>query len=163
MERIVLTTEQQATADDFKDTYPYFDPDGNIYTGSNLVVDDDLRIDNSWEGVVLGGEGGCVWFYVPAWELILPIDLIDYVTDRAGPDGQTMPIFDPLEVTPLCEPSVAAAMARHTQNRRPFMEVLRDATRRLSPREEHHALTVLHKVIDCSPKPHRPRHPHKRH
>lgn len=151
MDRIVLTPEQQTKIDEFKDSYEFFDPDGQIYEGSNLVVDDNLQVDNSWEGVVLGGEGGLVWFYVPAWDLILPIDLVNYVTDRAGPDGQTMPIFDPVVINPQgggCD----EAVARATAPRRSFKSTLRDTMRRLSPSAEHHAAHVLHDVLDPPPK-----------
>jgi hypothetical protein len=159
MDRITLTPDQQTLIDEFKASYPYFDPGGNIYTGSNLVVDDDLQIDNSWEGVVLGGEGGCVWFYVPAWDLILPIDLINYITDRAGPDGQTMPVFDVPEINPLCEPLLAATMAQRMPPRRPFVGVLRDAVARLDPRDQAHACYLLRHLLDHPRAPHHHR-PH---
>jgi len=99
MERLEVSEQTRQACDEFKSTYTQFDPDGLIYAGSNLVVDDHLQIDNSWSGVVLGGEGGAVWFCVPDWgDLIMPIGLVDYVTDRAGPGGQGMPIFDPTEL-----------------------------------------------------------------
>jgi hypothetical protein len=105
MDRITVTPETQQACEKFKATHKGLDPDGNIYTGSNLVVDDHLEIDNSWSGIVLGGEGGLVWFCVPNWgNPIMPIDLIKYITGRAGPDGQTMPIFDPPEEPPAEEP-----------------------------------------------------------
>lgn len=159
MERIVLTPEEQTTVDEFKLRYPYFDEDGLIYEGSNLVVDDHLRVDDQWDCVVLGGEGGLVWSYVPAWALSLPIDLVPYVTDRIGPAGETMPIFDPPpEIEPQCAPAVEAALAQR-KPRRPFAEALRDAVRRLPEHEQRHCLKVLGKLLD-RPRPHR--YPHRR-
>jgi hypothetical protein len=160
MERIVLTPEEQTTVDAFKERYPYLDPDGLIYEGSNLVVDDNLRVDDQWDCWVLGGEGGLVWSYVPAWALTLPIDLVPYVTDRIGPAGETMPIFDPLEATPHdseCEPLITALLAQRAP-RRPFAEALRDAVRRLPEHEQRHCLKVLAKLLE-RPRPHRYPHP----
>lgn len=157
MERIVLTSEEQTTVDAFKERYPYLDEDGLIYEGSNLVVDDNLRVDDQWDCWVLGGEGGLVWSYVPLWALTLPIDLVPYVTDRIGPAGETMPIFDPLEVNPQCAPAVERALAQRAP-RRPFAEALRDAVRRLPEHEQRHCLKVLAKLLD-RPRPHRYPHP----
>jgi hypothetical protein len=161
MEREELTPEDRAKCDEFMATYEYFDADGLVYEGSNLVIGDQLEIDHAWRGEVLGGETGLVWFVIPAWGApIFPIDLIDYVSDRIGPNGETMPIFDEPEINPQCGPSVAAAMAR-TKPRRPFAEVLRDALRRLAPADEHRALLQLakHGVLDCHKQKTR-RHPH---
>jgi len=139
MERLQLTTEEQTTIDDFKSTYQDFNPDGLIYEGSNLVVDDHLQIDNSWEGVVLGGQGGAVWFCIPAWgAIILPVDLINYVTDRAGPNNETMPIFDEQQMFASATDATAnpqtAAKAK-PGSRRDVKEMLRDALKRM-PKEQ---------------------------
>jgi hypothetical protein len=94
MERIAVTPQTDTAISDFKASHGAFDEE--VYKGSNLVPDDHLQIDTSWQGVVLGGEGGLVWFCIPDWgDIIMPIDLVNYVTDRAGPNGETMPIFDP--------------------------------------------------------------------
>jgi hypothetical protein len=162
MEREELTPEHRAAADEFIATYEYFNADGSVYEGSNLVVGDQLEVDHAWRGEVLGGEGGLVWFIIPAWGApIFPIDLVAYVSDRIGPNGETMPILDPPpEINPQCGPSVAAAMAQ-MKPRRPFAEVLRDALRRLSPLREFRALVTLERlgVLDCQ-KPKTRRHPH---
>jgi len=100
MDRIAVTPETQTAIDEFKaaHTAPF---DDEVYPGSNLVPDDHLEIDNSWSGIVVGGETGLVWFCVPDWgNPIMPIDLIKYVSGRAGPNGETMPIFDPPEEEP---------------------------------------------------------------
>lgn len=153
MERLTISEQTQTAMDDFKSTYPQFDPNGLIYAGSNLIVDDHLEIAASWKGVVLGGEGGAVWFCVPDWgDVIMPIDLVAYITDRAGPDGQTMPVFDEQELQARSaaqasaqNPKHAAKDARHDAraHRRDLKELLRDALQRLPHQEQKHAREVL--------------------
>jgi hypothetical protein len=95
MDRLDISPEQQAIIDTFKtEQGSTFDPEPAA--GSNLIEGDDLEVDNSWKVRVIAGQWGCVACLIPEWgDIILPIDLVDYVSDRAGPNGETMPIFDP--------------------------------------------------------------------
>jgi hypothetical protein len=98
MERLTLSPEQQTIVDNWRAENNVQMSD-HVVDGTNLVVDDHLQIDNSWLCVVLAGENGDgVNAFVPEWgDFIMPIDLVDYITDRAGPNGQTMPIYDAVE------------------------------------------------------------------
>jgi hypothetical protein len=96
MERLEITPEQQTIMDDYaaqQTPLPSTDP---VHADTNLVVGDDLEIDNSWKVRVIGGDGAtgthCI---VPEWgNYCANIVLSDYITDRAGPNGETMPIRD---------------------------------------------------------------------
>ncbi len=152
MERLIVTPETQDAIDAYKlDRGGNFDPDGNIYTGSNLVVDDHLQIDSSWSGIVVGGEGGLVHFCIPDWgNLFLPIDLVDYVTDRAGPEGETMPIFDPVQVEARAASKTVAVAPdttqQHGHHRTSLADALRNAIKRLPHDKQQHAREVLRKA-----------------
>jgi hypothetical protein len=152
MERLTISTQTAAVIGDFKSTYEYFDPDGLIYEGSNLVVDDHLILAEQFAGVVLGGEGGAVWFCIPdADNVIMPINLIDVITDRAGPNGQTMPVFDEVQAQARMAKAAAAnpkeaARAEHREeraHRRELKEVLREAIAKLPHDQQKHARQVL--------------------
>jgi hypothetical protein len=154
MERIDVTPEARAAMADFKAQNPAnFDPNDLIYEGSNLVLDDHLQIDSSWQGIVFGGNGGLVWFCIPDWgNMLLPIDLIDYITDRAGPDGQTLPVFDEQQMQARAakaaapqNPNQAARAERKEEraHRREVKEVLREAVARLPHDQRKHARQVL--------------------
>jgi hypothetical protein len=95
MDRLDISPEQQGLIDAFKaEQASTFDPE--VAAGSNLIEGDDLQVDNSWKVRVIAGQWGCVACLVPEWgDAILAIGLVDYVTDRAGPNGEGMPIFDP--------------------------------------------------------------------
>jgi hypothetical protein len=95
MDRLDISPEQQALIDAYKaDNAGTFDPEPA--KGTDLVADDDLEIDNSWKVRVIAGQWGCVACIVPEWgDVIFAINLVDYVTDRAGPNGETMPIWLP--------------------------------------------------------------------
>lgn len=147
MERLELTPEQQALVDNWREELN-IQPNDIVQEGTNLVVDDHLQVDNSWKVVVLGGASGCVASYVPEWgDFWIPIDLVDYVTDRAGPNGQTMPIFD--EQLLAARAAVAnpqkAAPPKHPKPRRSFAQVLRDAVQRKLHAEHDHIMSALRK------------------
>lgn len=152
MDRLALTTEQQAEVDAFRleNSVQTSDP---VVEGTNLVVDDHLEVDNSWKVVVLSGDGGgAVNSYIPEWGgLIIPIDLVDYVTDRAGPNGETMPIYDEQQLAARAaqasgeNPREAARAERREEraHRRDVREMLRDGLKRLPHDQRKHAREVL--------------------
>ena len=148
MERLTLTqTQQDAVASwlatKANDTLNPVSPD---VPGTNLVPDDHLEIDGSWYIVVFGGSNGGVCSYVPAWELFFDCFVCqDYVTDRAGPNGETMPIFNPPvqargAAAPAVAPSSTPAPHKH---RRDIKEALRDAIKRMPHDQQKHAREVL--------------------
>lgn len=150
MIRQVLTPEQQLIVDDYR-TANNVKLTDVVVDGTNLVVDDQLEIDNTWPLlVVLSGDGGgAVNSYIPDWgDLIMPIDLIDYVTDRIGPQAQTMPIFDEVQLQARTAAKTKAPGDKHHPHthRRSLEDVLRDAVKRLPHKEEKHALAVLKKA-----------------
>lgn len=136
MDRLPLTPEDDAAIADWKvnNTPEALDP---VQLGTNLVVDDHVQVDNAWSAVVLGGDGiAGTYSYIPEWGgLTLNIVLSDYITDRAGPNGETMPIVDPPHVE-----------HRHAEVARRLL----DAVDRLPGRQRAHALEVLraHGAID---------------
>jgi hypothetical protein len=147
MNRLELSAETIAAIADFKASYEHFDPEGLIYPDSNLVVDDHLEIDGSWSGVVLGGEQLAVWFCVPDWgNAMMPIDLIDYITDRAGPDGQTLPVFDEVQVQARAAAKTAAMEPKHAQRHRTFEQALRDALKKLPHDQQKPTRETLKRV-----------------
>lgn len=144
MERLNLTQEEQALIEVHRAELGTTS-ETVIVDGSNLKLGDHLQIDNSWEGVVVGPEAGTVSFYVPAWPLLFPVDLFDYITDRAGPNGETMPVTDP---APQARGAAAAAPAatpdkHHKPHRRHIKEVLREAIKRLPHDQQKNAREVM--------------------
>lgn len=108
MDRVVLTPEDQAIIDAWK-TEHGTTPTDLVLPDTNLVVDDHLRMVDAFNVVALGNEpGGYAWSY--AWGAIFPLWLgqdCEDVTDRAGPNGETMPIFVP-PPAPLAARSAAS-------------------------------------------------------
>jgi hypothetical protein len=114
MERIAETEYDQAAIDAFRTDRGVTMSDV-VQPGTNLVIDDHLRIVDAFNVVVVAPEGGSIWCYV--WGQIMPFgDLQDYVTDRIGPNGETMPIFDDEEEE---EPSPAPPQGQQQQQRQP--------------------------------------------
>jgi hypothetical protein len=114
MERLTLTQTQQDSiaawlAEKASDTLNPMTPD---VPGTNLVSDDHLEIDHSWKCVVFGGGNAAVYCYVPDWDFFMNCDLVDYITDRAGPNGETMPVIDPVQM----EAMRAAAAAKNPKH-----------------------------------------------
>lgn len=97
MERIPLTPEDDARIAAWLDEHgAELAPE--VAEGSNLVQFDHIMFDSQFPVVVLGGQDGAIQSYFPEWGgETLNVDLIDYITDRIGPNGETMPIFDPPE------------------------------------------------------------------
>jgi hypothetical protein len=100
MERQDISSEQQELIDAFKsEQASTFDPE--VAAGSNLIEGDDIEVDHLYKMRVIAGQWGCVACLIPEWgDCILPIGLVysresTLITDRAGPNGETMPIFDP--------------------------------------------------------------------
>lgn len=147
MEKIALTTEDEAAIAAWKTEHDaeLLPRPPAVYDGTNLVVGDHLQIDNSWKVVVLGGQDAAVQSYIPEWGgMIMNIALVDYITDRAGPNGETMPIYDEqqVEARGLAKPAAVDKHAQHA-HRRDIKEVLRDAIKRLDHKEAKHAREVL--------------------
>jgi hypothetical protein len=148
MNRLVLTPEEQAAVDDYR-TVNNVQPTDTVVDGTNLVIDDHLRVDNAWDVAIVGGTGMFVIAIIPAWGgMILEIDLLNFVTDRAGPNGQTMPIYDPQQelaraakVAPPVDPKLAAKDER--TDRRGLRKALRDAIERLPADQQKHARQVI--------------------
>jgi hypothetical protein len=100
MDRQSISPEQQGLIDAFKSeqgsTF-----DAEPAEGSNLIEGDDIEVDNQYKMRVIAGQWGCVACLIPEWgDAILPIGLVysresTLITDRAGPNGEGMPIFDP--------------------------------------------------------------------
>jgi len=99
MDRITLTEQQTSFLSSLRESLG-IQPGDPVQEGNNVVQDDNLRVDDAWDIWVVGGAYGIIYAYIPAWDegderVHFPIDVVPYVTDRAGPDGQTMPLFDP--------------------------------------------------------------------
>lgn len=148
MNRYTITPEEQTILDDRRAEYGVQMTDV-VVPGSNLVVDDHIEVDHAWKIVVIGaGQDGSIDCLMIEWgDLVLRnFDLFDYISDRAGPDGQTMPVIDEqgLQARALKAGGVAAN-PKHAakQHRRELKEVLRDAIKRLPHKEEKHAREVL--------------------
>jgi hypothetical protein len=117
MERLTLTETQQASiaawlAEKANDT---LNPMTTNMPGTNLVPDDHLEIDHNWKCVVLGGGNEVVYVYVPDWGWFSDgglADFFDLVTDRAGPNGEIMPIIDPVQM----QARTAAAAAKNPKH-----------------------------------------------
>lgn len=117
--------------------------------GTNLVQDDWVQIDNSWYAWIVAPDSGCTGSYIPDWDLYLSIgSLEDYISDRAGPNGETMPIFDPVEAQaraaakPAGDPKHAAKGEQHAP-RRALQQVLREAIKRLPHNDQKRARQTL--------------------
>lgn len=140
MERLQLTPEQQTFVETSRAELS-IQPNDVVQEGTNLVVDDHVQVDNSWLVVVIGGASGCVASYMPDWgQFWIPIDLVDYVTDRIGPNGETMPIFDEQLQARHAQ---AAGERRERGQRRDIRGMLRDGLRRLPREQRKHVREVL--------------------
>jgi hypothetical protein len=143
MERITLTSEQQAEIE-AKRVELGTTPETVIIEGSNLKMDDHLQIDNSWEGVVVGPESGVVCFYVPAWPLLFAVDIEPYITDRIGPNGEVMPIFDPEQAEARAAGKAEAVEAdKENGHHRTIEQSLKDAIKRLPHDQQSSARKLL--------------------
>lgn len=157
---MTLSTQEQELVDAEIDTYlatNNADPADPVVTGSNVVVRDTLNVDNAWDVYVIGGDGVSPNCYVPAWGgLIMYIDLMAYVTDRAGPNGETMPVIVPPEEEPqkmmargaaedpaqqTAQASPAPTTARHKQ--KDFASVVREAVKKLPKDKQKDARAKL--------------------
>ncbi|MBA3841085.1 MAG: hypothetical protein H0X39_00420 [Actinobacteria bacterium] len=148
MDRIVLTADQQAIVDNYR-TANNVQLTDVVVDGTNLVVDDHLQVDNSWTVITLSGDQqGQVISYIPEWgDLILNIDLVDYITDRIGPQGQIMPIHDPVQAQARTAAVAAKAAKNPKHATEPHKESLRralkEAVEKLPHHEQKHAREVL--------------------
>lgn len=153
MERLQLNETQQAYAEAYwqDNNVQIGDP---ALEGTNLVASDHVQIDNSWYAVLLGASvssPGCVDTYIPDWgEFILPMWQIDlFVTDRAGPNGETMPIYDLQQMAArtadaAAKPEAAGAERREKRaHRRDLKELLREAIGRLPDDQERRVRQTL--------------------
>lgn len=146
MPRLSLTADDQTAIDQWR-TSNGVQPSDVVVVGTNLKVDDHLEIDNSWKVVVLSGDGGgAVQSYIPEWGgLILAIDLVDYVTNRGGPNGEAMPIVDEMQMQARLaakqNPNEAAKDQR--DRRRGLTRALREAVQRLDGDDRKRAKKAL--------------------
>ena len=145
MQRLVLTQSQHDQID-AKRTELGVQPTDVVVEGSNLVPDDNLRVMDTFDVWVIGADSGLISSYVPDYDMILPFDIIDHITDRAGPNGETMPIFDPVQAEArtaakaggtVQNPKMAAKEERKEEraHRRDIRDMLHDAIKRL-PRDQ---------------------------
>ncbi len=143
MSRLTVSPAQQALIDAFKtENASTFDPE--IAAGSTLVEGDHLEIDNSWYVIAIAGQWGCVACMIPDWgDLILAIDLVDYVTDRAGPNGEEMPIFDAQQLQARAASKTQAVEDKHGHHRETLRRAVREAIKRLPHDEEKAARDML--------------------
>jgi len=148
MDRLTLTTENEAEIAAWKAEHAS-ELDAEVSAGSNLIADDHLQINNDWKVVVIGGQSEAVWSFMPEWPGVPPmlIDLVDFVTDRIGPNGEGLPIFDETELQARAlkaggENPSDAAEPEH-ERRRKLDQVLREAIKRLPHDEQKHAREVL--------------------
>lgn len=130
MDRLTLTTEQAAFLAAYR-SQNGVNPADTVQEGTNLVVDDHLRIDGSWNCIAVRGASGVVDIYVPEWgDFIFPCDVVPWVTDRAGPNGETMPIMDEQQLQAMAakaggtDPQRAAAKDER-ERRRSLQRALR--------------------------------------
>lgn len=136
MERLPISAEQQALIDAYKaENASTFDPEPAA--GSNIVEGDDLEVDNNWKVRVIAGQWGCVACLIPEWgDFIMAVDLVDYVTDRAGPAGQTLPIYDPAPEAGMSAAAKTQAVTAEPKQKhgrhRSLQDALRDAVKRLA-------------------------------
>lgn len=146
MDRIVLTPEQQAIVD-AKRIELNVQPGDPIQEGTNLVQGDSIRVNDSWDVFVVCGESGVVGSFVPAWDnFYCAIDLVESVTDRAGPNGETMPIFDEVQLQ-----AMAARAGAPANPKRAAKQAERDhkkANRELvAAQPNHHTQKLLREAL----------------
>src|SRR4051812_29752044 len=97
MERLTLTEDQQAEID-AKKVELGVEPDTVVFEGTNLMPDDHVEIDDgAWYAVIVGPSTGCIMAFVPDWPAMFPVDFAKFISDRIGPNGETMPIWLPEE------------------------------------------------------------------
>lgn len=158
MDRLTLTPAQQAFIDAY---HTEFNPDPNaeVIPGTNVVVDDHLLLDANNAVIVVGGPSpytpGCFDGFVPLWGELMWVpftpEFLPYVIDRAGPNGQTMPIYDEEEPEarqagePAGDPREAARAERREDRarRRDFREMVRDAIKRMPRERRKHVRGIL--------------------
>ena len=134
MERITLSPEQQSYLDSERTNAgaAVGDP---VVSGTTLVVDSHLEVDHAWRCVVVGGASGdAPVVYVPEWgDFVFPCDLLPYVTDHAGPNGEGMPIYDQQQMLARASsgnPQQAATDER-TERREGLKRALQDSLKRI--------------------------------
>ena len=158
MDRYTITPEEQTILDDLRTEWGVQMTDV-VVPGSNLVVDDHIEVDHAWKIAIIGpGQDGSIDCLMLEWgDMVLRnFDLFEYISDRAGPDAQTMPVTDPepeLQARQSARsateggqnPKHAAKAERKEEraHRRDLKEVLREAIQRLPHKEQKHAREVL--------------------
>lgn len=156
MERLELTQAQQDYVNDYRSTYTV-DPQAELTEGTNLIVDDHLQVDNNWYAIILGpspDSPGCLDCYIPAWgEFWLPLWQVEvYVTDRAGPNGEVMPVFEVEQPLVAQAAAASASAAAHRpppkpprRPRRSLEHVLIEAVQRKVHADQRRILDSLRK------------------
>jgi len=158
MDRLTLTTSQQAFLDDYRSTNN-IEMDAVVAEDTNIVVDDQIEIDNNWAFIVIGPSvisEGAIDGYIPDWgDFALPLppfDVLRLASDRAGPNGEEMPLADEIQMqaraakaAPTVDPKVAAKAERKEEHahRRDVKEVLREAVAKLPHDQQKHAREVM--------------------
>lgn len=168
MNREQLNETQQAFVDGHRAQYNQQVGDPAL-DNTNLITDDHTLF-QGFVAIILGksvAAEGCVDVYVPAWVdwplFFPPNDFVPYVTDRAGPNGETMPIVDEEQMQMMMaraggeqNPREAAAERREERaDRRGFQKAVRGAVKRIDDsqkrqqlRQKLRALGVLGKDDD---------------
>jgi hypothetical protein len=95
MNRLTLSPEHQALIDEWR-AANNVQPTDVIIPGTNAVVDDHFWLVDSFNFIVAGpGGGNTVQGLVPEWEMFEPMMFDgEAITDRIGPNGETMPMQD---------------------------------------------------------------------
>jgi hypothetical protein len=152
MERFTLTPDDEAAISAIvNDTQNYVTNVNLIIEGTNLVAGDQVTVNDSWTAAIFAGDdGGSAWCCMPQWgSVCLPIaDLADFVTDRAGPNGETMPIYDEVQAQARSAAKTQAVEADTKQkhgHHRSLESALRDAIKRLPHDKQKHARETLKK------------------
>jgi hypothetical protein len=126
MERLTLDTEQQAYVDGYHTDHSLTPGASCNHAGTNIVIDDHLLMFDTWLCVVLGpsvDSEGCLDIYTPGWGMLfyMPVWGVEGgVNDRAGPNGQTMPVYDepPEELLARSEDAPDPKAAKKAQRER---------------------------------------------
>jgi len=125
MERNPISEETQQAIDTWQ-TENNGPSTGPALVGTNLVIGDDLQIDNNWRCFVIGvvpDADAAVVVVIPEWgNYVTGAELLYSISDRAGPNGETMPVMDEPQqqammarVAGVADPKVAAKEERQDQ------------------------------------------------
>ena len=140
MQRLTLTPEQQTLVAEYRTANGVQSSD-TVVEGTSLKVDDHLQIDGSWNCIAVRGAGGdAIDILVPDWgDFIFPCSVTNYITNRAGPNGETMPIYD--------EQQMQAMLAAKKQNPKDAQPSSVDALRESLKRADKETAQKLRRAL----------------